>query len=72
MQYTSTNTPHEFRRVYSGEHVEFEDIECFDTGVQAKHVRAPAKCKLMHACKFQCNQMQQKRIVQFNNRFTQP
>ena len=69
VHYTNINTENEFKMLYPGEHVVFEEIECSGKGVQAKDVRAPSNGKLMHEFKSENNSMPQKRNVQFNNNY---
>lgn len=72
VHFTNINTKNEFKMLYPGEHVMFEEIECSDKGVQANNVRAPFDGKLMHEFKSENNSMPPKYNVQFNNNYTQP
>jgi CspA family cold shock protein len=67
VHFTNIDTENEFKMLYPGEHVMFEEMECSGKGVQAKCVRAPSNGKLMHEFKFENNLMPQKR-----NGYTQP
>lgn len=61
VHYTKINTNNEFKMLYSGEYVEFEETDCPGKGVQAEHVRAPFNGKLMHEFKSENNILPQHR-----------
>tara|TARA_Y100000389_G_scaffold203220_1_gene250957 strand:- start:11514 stop:12026 length:513 start_codon:yes stop_codon:yes gene_type:complete len=64
VHYTKINTDNEFKMLYPGEHVEFEETDCPGKGVQAEHVRAPFNGQLMHEFKSENNILPQHRETQ--------
>jgi len=48
VHFSKISNDNEYKILYPGEHVIFEEIECSDKGMQATNVRAPSNGKLMH------------------------
>ncbi len=67
VHFSKIKTSNEFKMLYQGEHVEFEETDCPNKGIQADNVRAPFKAKLMHEFKSEHSQMPQRYNSSYNN-----